>query len=147
MNSDLYRIVYCSRNEIRGTVEESVDAQFSLLEAARTKNRRLNVTGALLSQAGVFAQVLEGPQKSVEHLFSLVQHDGRNSDVTIGLRGPILERDFPNWAMAFGNGESTSGFSPAQAVFDAVFANQEDAGEDLLALLKALVNRENDFRM
>ncbi len=81
MSTDLYRIVYCSRNEIKGTPQEIVNAQLSLLEAARSKNRRLNLTGALISQAGVFAQVIEGPLKSVEHVFNLVQQDDRNSDV------------------------------------------------------------------
>src|ERR1700749_406262 len=95
MSSDLFRIIYCSRNEIPGTGEEVADALLSLLEAARSKNQRLDLTGALLYQGGVFAQVLEGPQNAVEQVFGLIKLDDRNSQVTVALRGPELERDFP----------------------------------------------------
>jgi hypothetical protein len=145
MNSDLYRIVYCSRNEIPGTSEEVADALLSLLESARSKNQRLNLTGALLSQAGVFAQVLEGTQNSVEQVFGLIQLDDRHSEVTVALRGPEAERDFPKWSMAFADGEKafavgedTSRTALAQAAINAVFANQGGAGGKLLAVLKTL---------
>jgi hypothetical protein len=144
MNSELYRIVYCSRNKIKGTSKEIIQAQIALLEAARSKNRHLNITGALVSQAGVFAQVLEGPRKSVESIFSLVEHDDRNDDVTVGLRGPEAERDFPKWAMAFSDGEGPDELSPVQFAIDAVFASQDGAGENLLALLKTHFIREDN---
>jgi len=143
VSTDLYRIVYCSRNEIKGTTQEIVNAQLSLLEAARSKNRRLSLTGALISQAGVFVQVIEGPQHSVEHVFSLVQQDDRNSDVTVCLRGPETERDFPKWSMAFADGEALGESSLPQVILDVVFANQEGAGVNLLALLKAHFTHEN----
>jgi hypothetical protein len=145
MNSDLYRIVYCSRNEIRGTSEEVADALLRLLESARSKNQRLNITGALLSYGGIFAQVLEGPQNSVDQLFGRIQLDDRNSEVTVALRGPEAERDFLEWSMAFADGgkvfadgEETSGLSLTRAAINAVFANQEGAGEKLLTVLKTL---------
>jgi len=145
MESDLYRIVYCSRNQIKGTEEEIANAQLDLLEAARSKNRSLGITGALVSRAGVFAQALEGPRSSVEHIVRLVQQDPRNSDITVCLRGPATERDFPKWSMAFADGEGPGGLSPAQGAFDAVFANQESAGEDLLVLLKTHFTPKNDL--
>jgi hypothetical protein len=144
MNSDLYRLVYCSRSEIPGTGEEVAVALLSLLESARTKNRRLNITGALLFQAGVFAQVLEGPQHSVERILGLVQLDDRNSEVTVALRGPEAERYFSKWSMAFADGDKTSRLPLLQASIDAVFAHQEGAGEKLLAVLKPLFPHENN---
>jgi blue light- and temperature-responsive anti-repressor len=121
------------------------DALLSLLESAQSKNRSLDITGALLFHVGLFAQVLEGPRNSVDPLFSLIQLDDRNSEVTVALRGPEAERDFPEWSMAFADGEKafaegegTSGLSLAQAAINAVFANQEGAGEQLLAVLKTL---------
>lgn len=121
------------------------DALLSLLESAQSKNQSLSITGALLSHVGVFAQVLEGPQNLVEQLFSLIQLDNRHSQVTVALRGPEAERDFPQWSMAFADGgtalsdrEGTSGLSLTKAAIDAVFANQEGAGEQLLAMLKTL---------
>jgi hypothetical protein len=145
VDSDLYKVVYCSRNEIRGTSEELADALLSLLESAQSKNQSLNITGALLSYGGVFAQVLEGPRNSVEQVFNLIQLDDRNSEVTVALRGTEAERDFPEWSMAFADGgkeyadgEETSGLSLARAAINAVFASQEGAGEQLLAVLKTL---------
>jgi blue light- and temperature-responsive anti-repressor len=142
LNSDLYKLVYCSRNEIRGTSEEVADAPLSLLASAQSKNQSLNIRGPSSPPFGVFAQVLEGPQNSVEQLFSLIQLDDRNSGVTVALRGPEEERDFPGWSMAFADREKTAvdreatcGLSLAQAAINAVFANQEGAGEQLLATL------------
>ena len=146
MDSDLYKLVYCSRNEIRGTSQEGADAVLSLLESAQSKNKRLDITGGLLFYRGIFAQVLEGPHDSVEQLFGLIQLDERNSGVTVALRGPEAERDFPEWSMAFADGgksvaggaETSTRLSLAQAAINAVFANQEGAGEKLLTVLKTL---------
>jgi hypothetical protein len=122
-----------------------VNALLGLLDAARSKNQRLNITGALISQAGVFAQVLEGPQQSVEHVLGLVQHDDRNSNVTVALHGPEAERVFPRWSMAFGDGEESGGLPVAQVAIDAVLAKQEGAGENLLALQRTLVVHEDNL--
>jgi len=145
LNSDLYRIVYCSRNQIGGTSEEVADVLLSLHAAAESKNQGLNITGALLFHAGLFAQVLEGPQNAVEQLFSRIQLDNRHSGVTVAHRGPAAQRDFSQWSMAFGDGGTTftdrggtSRLSLAQAAINAVFANQERSGEKLLFLLKTL---------
>jgi hypothetical protein len=145
MSSDLYKIAYCSRSQMRGTHAEVTDGLLSLLACARAKNARLGITGALLSQAGLFAQVLEGPQDSVENLFSLVQLDDRNTEVTVAFRGPETERDFPKWSMAFAGGEESSSSPAAQAAIHAVLANKEGSGENLLAMLKSFVVQNDSF--
>jgi Sensors of blue-light using FAD len=151
MNSDLYKLVYCSHNAIRGTGEEVANALLSLLEFAESKNRSLNISGILLYHGGIFTQVLEGPQNSVEQLFGIIQLDDRHSEVTVALRGQAAERDFPEWSMAFADGEklcadgeNTSRLSLAQTAVDGVLATQEGAGEKLLAVLKTLfVHKDN----
>jgi hypothetical protein len=145
LESRLYKIVYCSRSEIRGTGEEVATALLHLLESAQARNRRFDITGALLFYSGVFAQTLEGPQSAVERLFSRIEQDERNSEVTVAFRGPEAERDFPGWSMGFADGEKifadgeeTSRLSMAKNAIHGVFAKQEGAGEELLALLKIL---------
>ena len=145
MSSDLYKIAYCSRSQMRGTHEQVTDGLLSLLAGARSKNARLGITGALLSQAGLFAQVMEGPRDSVESIFGLVQQDDRNTEVTLAFRGPQSERDFPLWSMAFAEGEESSSSPVAQAAIRAVFTNEAGAGENLLAMLKSVVVQNNSF--
>ncbi len=97
--SALYRLVYASKNLLTGTEAEAAVEQ--ILAASRRNNERAGVTGALMFNGGAFAQVLEGPQKGVEETFERIQRDTRHSDVTVLEGGPITERGFVNWSMAF----------------------------------------------
>ncbi|MCJ2134138.1 BLUF domain-containing protein [Methylobacterium sp. J-026] len=97
--SVLYRLVYASKNLLTGTEAEAAIEQ--ILVASRRNNERAGVTGALMFNGGAFAQVLEGPQKGVEETFERIQRDPRHGDVTVLEGGPIRERGFVNWSMAF----------------------------------------------
>jgi hypothetical protein len=125
MSDTLYQLVYYSRN---GTSAD--DASFaaevdSILEASRRNNDAVGITGALLLNAGVFAQVLEGPLHAVEATFERIQQDERHGDVSLFALEPITSRSYTNWAMGF-VGQSAdnekrfarvginSGFDPAQ---------------------------------
>lgn len=66
MMATLHRIVYCSKGCIPGGEAEIRHELDSILSSARRKNSVVGVTGALLYNAGCFAQVLEGPQDAVE---------------------------------------------------------------------------------
>ena len=97
--SSLYRLVYASKNLLTGAEAEA--AIEHILAASRRNNERVGVTGALMFNGGAFAQVLEGPQKGVEEAFERIQRDPRHGDVTVLEGGPITERGFVNWSMAF----------------------------------------------
>jgi hypothetical protein len=86
MDSDLYKLVTAAVVRFGAPAKRVADAVLSLLASAQSKNQRLNITGALLSYGGIFAQVLEGPRNSVEQLFARIQLDERNSEVTVALR-------------------------------------------------------------
>jgi blue light- and temperature-responsive anti-repressor len=131
--SDLYRLVYASKNLLQGPEEEVMAAVRQILDASQRNNREVGVTGALMFNAGAFAQVLEGPRRGVEATFERIQRDLRHSDVTVLQCGPAESRGFTNWSMAFvgqsAHGQarfnslaSESGFDLARLDGDRVFA-------------------------
>ncbi|CAN5300545.1 hypothetical protein BH10PSE7_BH10PSE7_35840 [soil metagenome] len=97
----LHRLVYFSRNTVPGS---RVDIAFeieSILASSRRNNMRGHITGALIFNSGVFAQVLEGSRDGIENTFERIQRDPRHSDVQILAFEPIERRVFPSWSMAF----------------------------------------------
>ena len=140
--SDLYRLVYASKNFLNGTEPEARAAVERILEASRRNNARVGVTGALMFNDGAFAQVLEGPQKGVEDTFERIQRDPRHGDVTVLECRPVTERGFPEWSMAF-VGRSTSG----QAVWNRLasesgFDPRRLDGDEVFSMLHGLVLEE-----
>lgn len=99
--SDLYRLVYTSRNLLQGGEEEQKAAVAGLLAVSKRNNARVGVTGALLFNGGSFAQVLEGSRSAVETTFERIQRDPRHSDVAVLQCEPVAARGFPNWSMGF----------------------------------------------
>ncbi len=77
------------------------EAIAALLAVARSRNRAMNVTGALVFNDGCFAQILEGGREELNHLFSAIQADPRHCNVTLLQRGPVAERAFGDWAMSY----------------------------------------------
>ena len=149
MNNALYRLVYCSRNQIRGTQEEIIAEIQSILAVSRQNNPPAGLTGALLFNEGLFAQVLEGPVESVDGTFERIQCDPRHSDVTVLQNGPADHRDFPSWSMAFtasSNKESALQFALPESALPrsaGALADQSEAGEQVLKLLRDVVVQED----
>ncbi len=111
MNSNLYRLIYCSRNRIsRSATEVTAEIQ-KILTSSRTNNAAHGVTGALLYNDGNFAQALEGSISDVGQIFEKVQCDTRHSEVIVVETGAIESRSFPEWSMAFA-GTSTPSILP-----------------------------------
>jgi hypothetical protein len=92
-------LLYVSRAAFAsGSADGNVAA---ILSAARERNAAVNVTGALLYLGGFFAQVLEGEPGDVNQLMIDILRDERHADVRIIEVGPIGERRFSNWSMAW----------------------------------------------
>ena len=97
---NIYRLVYYSRNHVSS--EDAYETAFDdILARSRVNNARDNITGALLFNAGCFAQVLEGPLDKIEATFERIQQDERHSDVSLLALDPVSQRSFPTWAMGF----------------------------------------------
>jgi hypothetical protein len=97
----LYRLVYFSKNRIiGGPAQIAVEVQ-SILASAERNNPRLGLTGALIFNAGIFAQVLEGPCDSVEATFEKIQQDHRHGEVQVLAFDHADDRVFAKWSMGF----------------------------------------------
>ena len=72
-----------------------------LLELSRANNAARGVTGMLLYVERNFFQVLEGEDEAVDAIFSRLAADPRHGRVTMIIREPIFERDFPDWTMGY----------------------------------------------
>lgn len=101
MKDSLIKVVYVSRNTIQGDDEELSREIDQILNTARSLNQQAGITGALLFNRGLFAQVLEGPMAAVEETFESIQCDQRHADIAMLACEPISERSFDKWSMAY----------------------------------------------
>lgn len=144
MTNDLYRIVYCSRNLILDeTAPAPVEAELQrILAASRRNNTAADVTGALLFNRDYFAQVLEGPRKSVETTFERIQQDRRHGEVTMVENGWATNRDFPDWAMAHAEPATDQEAQGIAATLNLALLTPSENGAGVLHLLKDLVAQD-----
>lgn len=94
---DLHELVYVSS----ATKEMEHDDLTSLLEQSREKNERLSITGLLIYHRREFMQLLEGTKEEIFSLYETICNDDRNRQNHLLWDGPIENRSFANWSMAF----------------------------------------------
>ncbi len=135
---DLHRIVYYSRNRLIGDLDVIADQIHTILAASQANNARVDVTGALMFNSGCFAQVLEGPQASVEATFERIQQDSRHSDVSLLDFSKTTQRYFPNWSMAFVGASQGDRTKFAAIANESGFDPSKMTGEHLHELLYSL---------
>ncbi|MBD8653079.1 BLUF domain-containing protein [Rhizobium sp. CFBP 13726] len=142
MDNSLYRLVYYSRNQIGddgAAFSSNVD---EILAKSRVNNLRDEITGALLFNAGCFAQVLEGPLERVEAAFERIQQDERHGEVSLLAVDPISHRYFPNWAMGFIGTSETNAKRFADVGSSSGFDPSRLSGEQIHTLLRDLAIEE-----
>jgi len=100
----MLQLIYISTSTNSPSETELVD----LLERARSRNLRRNITGMLLYSNSTYLQVLEGEAKDVLGLYDAICIDPRNEGNVILRESEIPVRDFPGWSMGFENLESCS---------------------------------------
>ena len=74
---------------------------FNLMVQCRKRNLSLGITGHLLYTEEIFVQCIEGPSGSIDALWKSLQPDERHHSLELLSRGPFIERQFADWAMAF----------------------------------------------
>jgi hypothetical protein len=137
MPDPVYRLVYYSRNHIKGGDAALSEHVEEILARSRENNMRDGITGALLFNSGCFAQVLEGPLPKLEATFERIQQDERHGDVSLLALDPIESRTFPNWAMGYVGSSSgqaalfsligeDTGFDPARLDGDQIHSLLKD---------------------
>lgn len=97
----IYSLSYHSQNRLDDITDDTRGAILSLLEAARTRNGRLGITGALMFNEGRFAQVLEGSREAVTEVFQSIKNDRRHSDIAVVSTRNATLRTYGTWSMAF----------------------------------------------
>jgi hypothetical protein len=140
--SQLYRLVYYSRNAMPGPHPEIVRGTHQILETSRRNNAACDVTGALMFNSGCFAQILEAPRAGIESTFERIQRDPRHSAVVVLEYGLTERRAFSNWSMAF-----VGGNEKAQADFGSMagtsgFDMKHVTAEQIFTTLHRLVREE-----
>lgn len=136
MNNRLYRLVYISRNEIKGD-DTSVFLEIEkILISSRIKNPIANISGALMFNAGCFAQVLEGPHDDIQNCFEHIQCDPRHSHVVVLSFEPTVKREFSNWSMAYFGVDSTASAKFGGMMHESGFEAAPLKGERIFDLIK-----------
>lgn len=147
MKTETYQILYCSRNRLQGKPAEIAAQVNKILQSARRNNSEAGVTGALLFNTILFAQVLEGPVDRVEQIFESIQCDPRHADVTVLRSGPVETRFFAEWSMALASTPSEQSIPLMTATLHAGLADPSQAGEEVLSLLRNLVLQEENWAL
>lgn len=96
-DAQLYRLTYLSSARDEVPLSE-LDA---ILEVAREKNSRRQVTGLLLYHDMQFFQTLEGPQAEVEQIFNVIKTDRRHGGCVVLESRPVAARCFDRWSMGY----------------------------------------------
>jgi hypothetical protein len=94
----VFRLMYRSR--IRIPVQTRKEQLGEIFSIARSNNKRLDVTGALLLSEHWFVQILEGAEDAVRGLYATIEVDPRHDSVTLVETTPEDSRIFGRWAMA-----------------------------------------------
>jgi hypothetical protein len=98
-------IVYVSQAAKPFTEDQLAD----LLSHSRNRNTKDGITGLLIYRfnddfsRGNFVQVLEGPEESLENVWSRISKDKRHHTVVVVEEGSIDSRMFGSWSMGFKN--------------------------------------------
>lgn len=93
----MYELLYTSVSPVRLSDSELIQ----ILQHARTKNKRLGVTGMLVYYQQEIMQILEGEKDVVKDLYQTISLDPRHMSVEVFYQGEIKQRAFANWSMGF----------------------------------------------
>lgn len=93
--------LWCCAYRSQRTVHMTRADLAALLRLARMHNVNDNLTGILLLVGDEYIQYLEGPQEAVQSMMGRIADDPRHQGVRKLQEGPIRERLFASWAMAF----------------------------------------------
>lgn len=72
-----------------------------ILEAARERNSREDISGALWFDGDIFIQILEGQRKAVSRVYHLISSDPRHKNIELVECTSISKRLFSDWSMGY----------------------------------------------
>ena len=95
----IFRWFYISTSRL--AEDESDELVADIVRESIPRNRKLQVTGALLFTGRHFAQYLEGPATSVGTLQRIILDDLRHEDIRTIAEGAYPCRRFVTWSLAY----------------------------------------------
>ena len=139
--SALCRLTYVSRNAVGADLEGLEAEVANILAASQRNNSAVGGTGALLFNSECFAQTLEGGMDEVAATFERIQCDDRHRETVILHAGPVAEREFGDWSMAYaGRVEDTKlQFDKLTAKHSTI--DRSDNAHSILSLMRGVALR------
>lgn len=98
MTGTVSSLLYVSKSLLPHGGREELER---ILTAARSRNKALGVSGALIFTGANFAQVLEGPQAAIDELMVSIASDPRHTSLKLVRTDELEERRFGSWSMAY----------------------------------------------
>ena len=91
---DIKHVIYISRpTHFDHIVLEDI------LKTSRSNNPQNGITGNLIYHSDLFLQILEGPPKAINNLYSKILADSRHNDIIKLRDSEFPKRLFASWAM------------------------------------------------
>ena len=91
---DIKHVIYISRpTHFDHIVLEDI------LKTSRSNNPKNSITGNLIYHSDLFLQILEGPPKAINDLYSKILSDSRHGDIVKLRDSEFHKRLFSSWAM------------------------------------------------
>lgn len=79
-----------------------LDSVAGIARQARTNNAQTDITGLLVFDGELFAQLMEGPQAAVVSVAGLMRTDRRHRGMNILHSAPLMKpRRFPSWRLGY----------------------------------------------
>ncbi len=98
------------------TGDLDLEEVLAMARKADDANRALDISGSLAYEAGMFGQVLEGPETAVTALLERIRNDPRHSDLSVLKSGFFDSRVFPDSGMRITIGDAYSPMTEAFAL-------------------------------
>jgi hypothetical protein len=97
----LHEIIYVSL----ASQEMAAPELTTLLETARLNNMAHGITGMMFYRRREFLQLIEGDLADIQALYDKIQDDPRHTQIFQMWEGPIPNRNFSQWSMAFASSD------------------------------------------
>lgn len=133
----LHLIVYASLSLIPPAYADQEVAD--IVNIAQARNQQNQVTGALVySEHRRFAQALEGEEQAVRSIMRSISRDRRHHGLVTLYDGPLGERMFRDWSLAYRGDAPSIDYLIRDAQFEAN-AVTDKALRELLETMRGLV--------
>lgn len=138
----LMSLIYVSHSLIQPDARQEEIG--NIVSESTERNARLGVRGALLFTEGHFAQLLEGPEATVDQVMASILKDPRHDQVSIIERKPIDGYRFPDWGLAYWGNASYMDRKIATVLQKQDAANRAGQTAQLFELIQRLAQESHE---